>query len=304
MADLSITIAGVLFKNPVMTASGTYGYGDEYSDLYDPSTLGAVASKGLTLDPREGNPPPRIWETPAGLLNSIGLNNMGMKHFITNKCPELEAQGISVLANIAGKTIEEFGEMAALCNTSSAIKAVEVNVSCPNVHEGGMAFGLKCENINAVTRTVKKYTAKPVIVKLSPNVTDITEMAGAAIDGGADGLTLINTLLGMAIDIHTWKPIFHNTVAGLSGPAIKPVALRMVYQVKKKYPHIPIIGVGGIATLTDAIEFFLAGASAIQVGTALFNDPMLPVRLIEEINTYCDARGLKSLQDMIGKAIR
>jgi len=286
-----------------MTASGTYGYGDEYSDLYDPSLLGAVSSKGLTLDPRDGNPPPRIWETPAGLLNSIGLNNMGMKHFILNKCPELEQKGISVLANIAGKSIDEFGEMAALCNSTPAIKAVEVNVSCPNVKEGGMAFGLKCENVYNVTVAVKKQTDKPVIVKLSPNVTDITEMAASAIEGGADGLTLINTLLGMAIDIHKWKPIFHNTVAGLSGPAIKPVALRMVYQVKKKYPQIPIIGVGGIATWMDAVEFFLAGATAVQVGTALFNDPMLPVRLIGEIEAYCNEKGLTSIQDLIGKGI-
>ncbi|TYB31646.1 MAG: dihydroorotate dehydrogenase [Candidatus Mcinerneyibacterium aminivorans] len=304
MVDLSVKIKNYKFKNPVMTGSGTYGYGDEFEELYDPSLLGAVLSKGLTMRERGGNPPPRIHETPAGILNSIGLANMGIDRFVNDKCFNLAKKNIDVIANISGKSIDEFGKMAEKCNKTDAIKAVEVNVSCPNVKEGGMAFGVDTENIYKITSLVKNTTDKPVIVKLSPNVTDITEMAQAAVEGKADALTLINTLLGMAIDIKKEKPVMYNKVAGLSGPAIKPVGLRMVYQVKEKFPDIKIIGSGGISCWQDAVEYFMAGASAVQIGTALFNDPMLPVNIIEDLRNYLMKKNVEKIDEIIGIAIK
>ncbi len=304
MVDISVNFKNITFKNPVMTGSGTYGYGDEYEDLYDPSLLGAVLSKGLTMKERGGNPPPRIHETPSGILNSIGLANMGIDNFIDEKCPELKNKNITVIANISGETVDEFAIMADKCNKTDVIKAIEVNVSCPNVKEGGMAFGIDPDNIYKITSRALNNTEKPVIVKLSPNVTDITEMAQAAIEAGADGLTLINTLLGMAIDINKQKPVMANKVAGLSGPAIKPVGVRMVYQVKEMFPETKIIASGGIASLEDAIEYFMAGANAVEIGTALFNDPMLPVNMIKDLKDYLKDNDFNKLEDIIGVAIK
>ncbi|HMA69245.1 MAG TPA: dihydroorotate dehydrogenase [Candidatus Mcinerneyibacterium sp.] len=303
MVNMKIELADVKFENPIMTASGTYGYGDEYEDLYPPSKLGAVSSKGLTLNKKDGNPPPRIYETPSGILNSIGLANMGIDSFIQQKCPELKEKNIKVIANIAGKSFEEFGIMAEKCSEIEIIKAIEVNVSCPNVKKGGMAFGVDFDNIYKITKIVKEVTDKPVVIKLSPNVTDITEMADAAVSAGADGLTLINTLLGMAIDIEKGFPVMSNKVAGLSGPAIKPVGIRMVYQVREKFPDTFIFGVGGISCFNDILEYMMAGANAVQIGTSLFSDPMLPYRSIEKLENYLKKNNYKNINDIVGCAL-
>ena len=304
MAEMTLPIGKKVFKNPVFTASGTFGYGDEYESIFDPALLGGVCSKGLTRTPREGNSPPRLMETPAGLLNSVGLQNMGIEPFIREKLPELVRKKICIIANIAGHSAEEFGEMAALCNQAEGIEAVELNVSCPNVKEGGMAFGIRRESIFEITQMCRKALQKPLIVKLSPNVTDITEMAGAALDGGADGLTVANTLLGMAIDVEKRSPAIHNVFAGLSGPAVKPVALRMVYQVKKAFPRAVILASGGIVSARDAIEFFMAGASGVQIGTGLFRTPDLPLRVIRGTEAFCEENGFRSVRDLTGLAIK
>ncbi|WP_021171471.1 Dihydroorotate dehydrogenase B (NAD(+)), catalytic subunit [Sporomusa ovata DSM 2662] len=298
-AMLAVNIAGIKMKTPVMTASGTFGFGLEYSDFVDLNKVGAIVVKGTTLAPKAGNSGRRIAETPAGMMNCIGLENPGVDEFITKTMPQLAAYQVPVIVNISGNTVEDYGELAARLD-QSGIAGLEVNISCPNVKQGGIAFGTCPESASEVVREVKKKTSLPVIVKLSPNVTDVVLMARAVEDAGADAISLINTLLGMAIDIKTWQPVLGNTVGGLSGPAIKPVAVRMVWQVAQAV-KVPLIGMGGIMTAEDAIEFILAGASAVAVGTANFVNPYVSVEVAEGIRDYLIKRGLTQIGDLVGK---
>lgn len=297
--DLSVNIAGIEFHNPVIMASGTYGFGHEYSQYIDLNALGGISVKGLTLKERKGNPPPRIAETPAGILNSVGLQNPGVEAFKKQDLPFLKQFNTRIIANIAGNTIEEYCEMAEILG-DSGIDAIELNVSCPNVKAGGLAFGTDPRLIEEITSSVRKYCKQPLIVKLSPNVGDIKAMARAAEAAGADCVSLINTLLGMAIDIHRRKPILANNFGGLSGPAVKPVAVRMVYEAAHAV-NIPVIGMGGISNSDDAVEFLLAGASAVMVGTANFVDPAVPLEIIEGLKNYMNRYGYNNLYDIIGK---
>ncbi|MGI6586664.1 MAG: dihydroorotate dehydrogenase [Gracilibacteraceae bacterium] len=297
MINMSVDIGGINLKNPVLTASGTFGFGREYSGYYDLSKLGGIVVKGLTLEPREGNKPPRIAETPAGILNSVGLQNPGVEYFIKKELPFLREFDTAVIANIAGSTVEEYCIMAE--KLGSLVDGIELNISCPNVKEGGAAFGVSAESVYNITRKVKEQCKVPLIVKLTPNVTDIKEIAVAALEGGADALSLINTLLGMAIDINSRKPILANAVGGLSGPAIKPVAVRMVWQVAQAV-NIPIIGMGGIACWQDAIEFILAGADAVSVGTANFVNPYAPMEILEGIENYLINNQFGSINEIKG----
>lgn len=301
MMDMKVNIAGVVLNNPVITASGTYGFGREYGELYSLDELGAICVKGLTLKPREGNPPPRIAETYGGILNSVGLQNPGVDMFIKAEIPLLKQYKCKIIANMAGSTVEEYCEMAERLSDSE-VDMLEMNISCPNVKEGGVAFGTNAKTIHKITEEVKKYAKKPLIVKLSPNVTDITEMARAAEAGGADALSLINTLLGMAIDIHTRRPILANTVGGLSGPAVKPVAVRMVYQVRKAV-KLPLIGMGGIVNGGDAVEFMLAGADAVAVGTANFMNPYACVTVKQGIQEYMKNNQIETVSQLSGAVI-
>ena len=298
MANMEVNVGGLKLKNPVMTASGTYGFGREYSEYCDLSRLGAVVAKGLTLKPREGNKAPRIAETPAGVLNSVGLQNPGIEAFLQQELPFLRQYDTGVIANIAGNTVEEYCQMAE--KLGATVDAIELNISCPNVKEGGVAFGTKCDSVFNITKAVKQHCRVPLIVKLSPNVTDIVEIALAAEEAGADCLSLINTLLGMAIDINTRKPILANVVGGLSGPAVKPVAVRMVYQVAKAV-KVPIIGMGGISSWQDAIEFILAGADAVAIGTYNFVNPKAPIEIVEGIEKYMKENSFRSLLDFKGR---
>ena len=301
--SLAVDGGGLKMKNPVTTASGTFGSGLEMVEYVDLSRLGAVTVKGTTLEPRPGNPQPRCAETPAGMLNSIGLENPGVEVFVAETLPKVAEYGSPIVVNIAGKDIEDYGKVAAILEKESAVSALEVNVSCPNVKNGGMALGTNPDLVRETAETVKANTTKPVIMKLSPNVTDIVAVAKAAKEGGADGLTLINCLLGMAIDIKTKKPILGNVVGGLSGPAIKPVALRMVYQVHNAV-DLPIIGLGGIACWQDAVEFLLAGATAVSVGTGNFLDPSLTMKVIDGIEGYLIDNGYDDVNDIIGLAAK
>ncbi|MGI5873956.1 MAG: dihydroorotate dehydrogenase [Bacillota bacterium] len=301
--SLAVDVGGLKMKNPVTTASGTFGSGLEMVEYVDLSRLGAVTVKGTTLEPRPGNPQPRCAETPAGMLNSIGLENPGVEVFVAETLPKVAEYGSPIVVNIAGKDIEDYGKVAAILEKESAVSALEVNVSCPNVKNGGMALGTNPDLVRETAETVKANTTKPVIMKLSPNVTDIVAVAKAAKEGGADGLTLINCLLGMAIDIKTKKPILGNVVGGLSGPAIKPVALRMVYQVHNAV-DLPIIGLGGIACWQDAVEFLLAGATAVSVGTGNFLDPSLTMKVIDGIEGYLIDNGYDDVNDIIGLAAK
>ena len=296
MAELSVKFAGLTLKNPVVAVSGTCGFGEEYAPFYKASELGAIAVKGMTLAPRDGNPPPRIAETPAGILNSIGLQNPGVDAFIAKELPRLKAEGATVIANISGSTIADYCRVAEKLS-ETPVDLIEMNISCPNVKEGGVAFGTNARTINEITTEVKTHSKKPVIVKLSPNVTDITEMARAAEAGGADALSLINTLLGMRIDIRTRRPILHNNVGGLSGPAVFPVAVRMVWQVRNAV-KLPILGMGGISSVEDAVEMLIAGADVIGVGTSMFANPYLPVEIIEGLNKYLDENGIESVSEL------
>lgn len=296
--DMSVNIAGIRLKNPVMTASGTFGFGEEYGEYYDLNRLGAVVVKGLTLRPRKGNPPPRTCETPAGMLNSVGLQNPGVDFFLEKELPRLLDRGACVIANISGASVDEYCLMMEKLS-QSGVAAVELNLSCPNVKEGGIAFGLKPDLVYEVTRRVKECGQKPVIVKLSPNVTDIVEIALAAAEGGGDAVSLINTLLAMDIDVWSRRPVLGNTYGGLSGPAVKPVALRMVHQVAGAV-DIPVIGMGGILDWYDAVQFILAGAKAVAVGTANFVNPLAPVEIIEGIERYLVKQGFTSVEDMVG----
>ena len=298
MADLTVNIAGVEFKNPVITASGTFGFGREYSEFYPLREIGGLSCKGITLKPRMGNPPPRIAETPSGILNAVGLQNPGVDHFIEQDRPWLKEQETVVIANIAGNTPEEYAQMAEKLSESS-VDMIEMNISCPNVKHGGVQFGTSCQSVGAITREVRAHCKKPLMVKLSPNVSDIAEIARAAESEGADALSLINTLTGMRIDINTRRPIIRNNTGGLSGPAVFPVAVRMVWQTAGAV-KIPVVGMGGISTWRDAVEMMLAGASAIQVGTALFSDPYAPLKIKEGLNRYLDDQGIASVTELAG----
>ncbi|WP_378956642.1 dihydroorotate dehydrogenase [Pelosinus sp. sgz500959] len=298
---LAVDIAGIKMKTPVMTASGTFGFGTEYSDFVDLNQIGAVVVKGTTLKPRPGNKGRRIAETPAGMLNSIGLENPGVEEFLKSILPNLAGYDVPIIVNISGNTVEEYGELAALL-TVPGIAGLELNISCPNVKEGGIAFGTQCNSAAAVVEMAKRNTNLPVIVKLSPNVTDIVEMAKAVEQAGADAISLINTLLGMAIDIHKWKPVLGNVVGGLSGPAVKPVAVRMVWQVAQAV-QVPIIGMGGIVTAEDAIEFMLAGASAVAVGTGNFVNPCAAQAVADGIKSYLEKRNLASVNQLVGQVM-
>lgn len=282
--DTSVEIAGLKLKNPVIAASGTFGFGREFADYMDLNKLGGISVKGLTLQPRQGNKPPRIAETPAGILNSVGLQNPGVHAFLEEELPFLRRFDTVIIANVAGNTIEDYCEMAEILSDAD-IDAIELNVSCPNVKAGCVAFGNTTHGISEVTANVRKYCKKPLIVKLTPNVTDIKEIAAAAEAAGADALSLINTLLGMVIDIHTKRPLLANNTGGLSGPAVKPVAIRMTHEVYKTV-KVPVIGMGGIMTGEDAVEFMLAGASAVMVGTASFISPDACLKVAEGIESY------------------
>ncbi len=297
MINMEVNIAGIKMKNPVVAASGTYGFGREYAKLIDLNKLGGISVKGLTLKPREGNPSPRIVETPSGILNSVGLQNPGVDYFLEKELPFLRKYDLAVIANIAGNTEEEYCEMAKLIG--NRVEAIELNISCPNVKEGGVAFGTSAATVFRITQKVKANCKIPLIVKLSPNVTDIKEIATAAEAGGADCISLINTLLGMAIDIHKRKPILANIVGGLSGPCVKPIALRMVWETANTV-KIPIIGMGGIANSEDAIEFLLAGADVVAVGTANFINSFAPIDIINGIQDYCMKNGFKQIKDLKG----
>lgn len=299
MADLSVRIAGVEFPNPVIAASGTYGNGECYTDLYPLSRLGGVSCKGMTIEPKMGNIPPRIAETPSGILNSVGLQNIGVAGFVEKYLPVLKEEGNVIIANVAGAVLDDY-IAAAEALDSTDVDMIELNISCPNVKAGGATWGITKEGAAAVTAAVRRATKKPLIVKLTPNVTDITEIAKAVEVEGADSISLINTLLGMRIDVRTRRPILHNNVGGLSGPAIFPVAVRMVWQCYKAV-KIPIIGMGGIATWEDAVEMMLAGATAIQMGTAIFTDPYSPLKVIDGIAEYMDKNGIKSLSEIVGQ---
>lgn len=296
MADLSVNIAGVHFNNPVIAASGTIGFGREYSEFYPLSVFGGISCKGTTLKERLGNPPPRIAETPMGMLNAVGLQNPGVEHFIKYDLPWLREQNTVVIANVAGSTQEDYCKMVEILSETD-IDMVELNISCPNVKEGGVQFGTSCESVGAITKAVRKYCKKPLIIKLSPNVADIASIAKAAESEGADAVSLINTLTGMRIDINTRKPIIKNVTGGMSGPAVFPVAVRMVWQVKNAV-KIPVIGMGGVTTWKDAVEMLMAGADALQIGTALFTDPYAPVKITEGLNQYLDEHDMKSVTEL------
>ncbi len=288
MVDLSVKIKDTIFKNPIMTASGTFGSGFEYNELFDVSQLGAIVTKACSLKPMKGNPPPRIIETPAGMLNAIGLQNEGVDNFVDNKLKGLKELGTPIIVNVAGHSLKDYVECAKIINTLPEIAGIELNISCPNVKEGGMAFGTCPNTAQEVVSKVREVVDKLLIVKLSPNVTSITDIAQAAINGGADALSLINTITGMAIDINKRKPILANITGGLSGPAVKPVALRMVWEVRQAFPEIPIIGMGGIQTWKDAVEFLIAGANALEIGTANFLKPDITLDIIKGIENYLE----------------
>ncbi len=298
MADLSVKIAGVEFNNPIIAASGTFGFGREYGEFYPLEKLGGISCKGITLKRRDGNPPPRIAETPSGILNAVGLQNPGVDAFIENDLDWLKSQNTVVIANIAGNTPEEYCEMAEKLSATD-VDMIEMNISCPNVKSGGVQFGTSCESVGAITSAVRKRCTKPLIVKLSPNVTDIVSIAKSAEANGADAISMINTLTGMRIDINTRRPIIRNNTGGMSGPAVFPVAVRMVWQVAKEV-NVPIIGMGGISTWQDAVEMLIAGASALQIGTVLFSDPYAPIKINEGLNKFLDDNGLKSVSELTG----
>jgi len=299
MVDLSVKIHDLELKNPVTTASGTFGFGEEFEEFIDLNLLGGIFVKGLTLKNREGNPYPRMAETPSGMLNAVGLQNKGIDYFINTIYPRIKKYDTQIIPNINGSTVEDYIEVAEKLNEIEGIKAIELNISCPNVKEGGMAFGISCPSAIAVTKAIRDTYKKTLIVKLSPNVTDITEIAKGVEGAGADSISLINTLLGMAINPKTRRPILSTITGGLSGPAIKPIAIRMVWQVYNAV-KIPIIGMGGIMNTDDAIEFFLAGSSAIQIGTANFIDPQISIKILEGIEKYCIENKIADFKDLIG----
>lgn len=299
MATLNVHIGGLELKNPVMTASGTFGYGTEFSDFIDLSRLGGILVKGTTLHPREGNPYPRMAETPSGMLNAVGLQNKGVDYFISHIYPEIQDIDTNILVNVSGSTIKDYVATAEKIAALDKIPGIELNISCPNVKEGGMAFGTSCMSAASVVKAVRKAYPKTLIVKLSPNVTNISEIACAVEAEGADSVSLINTLMGMAIDAEKRRPVLSTVTGGLSGACVKPIALRMVWQVAKAV-KIPVVGLGGIMNATDAIEFLLAGATAVEIGTANFIYPQITVKVVEGIEAYLDRHGCKSVQEIIG----
>lgn len=295
----SFRIAGVEFKNRVLVASGTYGYGDDCRDTADPSLLGGIVTKSLSLKPRAGNPPVRIAETPSGMLNSIGLANIGVLRFVEEKLPFLRTVNTTVIVNIAASTVEEYCEVLRILEGEEGVDGFEINVSCPNVKEGGLNFGTNCPAVAGITRSLRPLTKKPLIVKLTPNVTHIAEFARAVESEGGDAVSVINTLIGMAIDIRTRKPVLSTVTGGLSGPAIKPVALAKVYEVARAV-RIPVIGIGGITSASDALEFLIAGATAVQVGTANFIDPSAGIKIAAGIEAYCRENGIADSAAIVG----
>lgn len=301
LVDLTTEFAGITLRNPVITSSGTYGFGDEYADYCPVEALGGITLKGITPEPRLGNPTPRLAETPAGMLNAVGLENPGLKDFVEFYLPQVRKLPTAAIANISGFSLEDYVQMAQAFQKDSGLAALEVNISCPNVKHGGMHFGTDPKSAEEVIAAVKAETDLPIIAKLSPNVTDIVGMAQAVQSGGADALSLINTLLGMRIDINQKRPVLANTFGGLSGPAILPVAVRMVWQVSQAV-DIPIIGMGGITTWQDAVEFLLAGASVVSIGTGNFVNPQAPLEIIRGIKNYCEENGMTSVRELIGLA--
>ncbi|HDQ45506.1 MAG TPA: dihydroorotate dehydrogenase [bacterium] len=299
MTDLTVRIGRLTLKNPVLTASGTFGYGPEYADYVDLNRLGGLITKTITLEPRGGNPMPRIAEMPAGMLNSIGLANVGVERYLAEKLPLLEKYETAVIANLAGSTVEEYARVVMKVQKHPRVDGIEVNVSCPNVRKGGLAFGTDPDVLCELVRSVRSETDKTVIVKLSPNVTDIRPVAMAAASGGADALSLINTVMGMGIDIRTRKPLISRITAGLSGPAIKPIAMAKVYEAAQAV-DLPLIGIGGIMNGEDAVEFLMAGASAVQVGTLNFVDPAGCLKVLEGIETFCREQGIAKVSDLVG----
>jgi len=297
--DLSLQIGSLQLANPLIAASGCFGYGVEYADIVDLSTLGGVAVKGLFLSEREGHPPPRIVETPSGMLNAIGLQGIGVHRFIAERLPELRERGAIVIVNICGTTLDEYVEVARILSDAEGVHALELNISCPNIKEGGITFGCSLPGTHAVVSAVRKVTALPVIPKLTPNVTDVASFARAAEEAGADAISLVNTFLAMAIDVHTRRPRLTNIVGGLSGPAIRPIAVRMVYECRRAV-KIPIVGMGGIATADDVLEFMIAGANAVQVGTMNFVDPFIWAKLMDGIRAYMTTHAITRLQDIVG----
>ncbi len=301
MSDLSVNICGVEFNNPLIAASGTFGFGREYSEFYPLEKLGGVSCKGITLKERAGNLPPRIAETEGGILNAVGLQNPGVDHFIENDLGWLKSQNTVVIANIAGNTVEDYCAMAQKLSDSE-VDFIELNISCPNVKSGGVQFGTSCESVGSITREVKKYCKKPLMVKLSPNVTDIAEIAKSAEYYGADVISMINTLTGMRIDINSKRPIIRNNTGGMSGPAVFPVAVRMVWQVYNAV-NIPIVGMGGISKWQDAVEMLMAGATALQIGTVLFNDPYAPIKINDGIRKYMEKNNIESISEITGSVV-
>ena len=297
--DLSVQIGSLRLANPLMAASGCYGYGVEYAEAVDLASLGAVVSKGLFLKPREGHPPERIVETPSGMLNAIGLQGIGVHRYISEKLPELRRLGATNVINICGSTLDEYVELARILSDADGVHALELNISCPNIKEGGITFGCSLHGTFDVVSAVKKVTRLPVIPKLTPNVTDVASFAKAAEDAGADAVSLVNTFLAMAIDVETRRPKLSNIVGGLSGPAIRPIAVRMVYECRRAV-KIPVIGMGGIASATDALEFMIAGATAVQVGTANFVDPFIWTKLVDGIRDYMARHKIARLADLVG----
>lgn len=298
MADLSVKIKDLWLKNPVMTASGTFGYGLEFADLMPLDGIGGIIVKGTTLHPREGNDYPRMAETASGMLNCVGLQNKGVDYFCEHIYPQIKDIDTNMIVNVSGSSLDDYAECAARIDALEKIPAIELNISCPNVKDGGMAFGVTCAGASSVVKAVRKAYHKTLIVKLSPNVTDIAEIARAVEAEGADSVSLINTLMGMAIDIEKRRPLLSINTGGLSGPAVKPVALRMVWQVAKAV-NIPVIGLGGISSARDAIEFLMAGATAIEIGTANFLDPAISIKVRDGINSWLDAHGCQSVQEII-----
>lgn len=296
--DMTVNICGVELKNPLTTASGTFGFGHEYGEFFDLSMLGGIGVKGLTPHERLGNPAPRIAETPMGILNCVGLQNPGIDRFIEEQIPYLRQFDTKIIANVSGNTVEEYEGMVEKISAAD-VDLIELNISCPNVKCGGLAFGTRPDMVQEVVSAAKRKATRPLIVKLSPNVTDIAEIARAAVDAGADALSLINTLLGMRIDIEKRRPILSNVMGGLSGPAVFPVAVRMVYQVRKAV-NVPIIGMGGIRTGRDIVEMLMAGADAVAIGTAMFADPLAPVKALDELTAWMDAHGVKSVRELSG----
>jgi dihydroorotate dehydrogenase (NAD+) catalytic subunit len=297
--DLSVKIGSLTLRNPLIAASGCFGYGTEYADMVDLASLGGVAVKGLFLNEREGHPPPRIVETPAGMLNAIGLQGIGVQRFVAEKMPELRARGAAVFVNICGTTLNEYVELSKILSDVEGVAALELNISCPNIKEGGITFGCSVHGTADVVRAVRSATTLPVIPKLTPNVTDISSIARAAEEAGADAVSLVNTFLAMAIDVETRRPRLSNIVGGLSGPAIRPIAVRMVYECRQAV-RIPIIGMGGIANTADALEFIIAGASAVQVGTANFIDPLIWPKLLHGLDDYLQRHQMACIADLTG----